>query len=98
MATPGFELGMMLRRAVGENPTCDGIVLGGHGLFTWGQIQQECYENTISIIDELGQFVVEHVEKSELFGERSGLLLLIIVNSRWIFSRSFVAEFRDRVG
>jgi len=34
---PGFELGMMLRRAVGENPTCDGIVLGGHGLFTWGQ-------------------------------------------------------------
>src|SRR5882762_10450491 len=65
---PGFELGMMLRRAVGENPTCDGIVLGGHGLFTWGQIQQECYENTISIIDELGQFVVEHVEKSELFG------------------------------
>ena len=32
--------------------------------------QQECYENTISIIDQLGQFVVDHVEKkgAGLFG------------------------------
>ena len=34
---PGFELGLMLRRAVAENRGCDGIVLGGHGLFTWGE-------------------------------------------------------------
>jgi rhamnose utilization protein RhaD (predicted bifunctional aldolase and dehydrogenase)/NAD(P)-dependent dehydrogenase (short-subunit alcohol dehydrogenase family) len=67
---PGFELAMMLRRAVQESPACDGVVLGGHGLFTWGNTQQECYENTISIIDQLGQFVVEHVEKKDgrLFG------------------------------
>src|SRR6478752_4958020 len=67
---PGFELAMMLRRAVQESPNCDGVVLGGHGLFTWGNTQQECYENTISIIDQLGQFVVEHVEKkgAGLFG------------------------------
>jgi len=67
---PGFELAMMLRRAVQESPDCDGVVLGGHGLFTWGNTQQECYENTISIIDQLGQFVVEHVEKkgAGLFG------------------------------
>jgi len=32
---PGFELAMMLRAAVQQNPGCDGIVLGGHGLFTW---------------------------------------------------------------
>jgi rhamnose utilization protein RhaD (predicted bifunctional aldolase and dehydrogenase)/NAD(P)-dependent dehydrogenase (short-subunit alcohol dehydrogenase family) len=67
---PGFELAMMLRRAVQESPDCDGIVLGGHGLFTWGNTQQECYENTISIIDQLGQFVVDHVDKegAALFG------------------------------
>jgi len=67
---PGFELAMMLRRAVQESPNCDGVVLGGHGLFTWGNTQQECYENTISIIDQLGQFVVDHVEKkgAALFG------------------------------
>src|SRR6202046_2420217 len=33
---PGFELGLWLERAVAENPGVDGIVLGSHGLFTWG--------------------------------------------------------------
>jgi rhamnose utilization protein RhaD (predicted bifunctional aldolase and dehydrogenase)/NAD(P)-dependent dehydrogenase (short-subunit alcohol dehydrogenase family) len=67
---PGFELGMMLRRAVEQNPGADGIILGGHGLFTWGETQRECYENTISVIDELGQFVQDHIaQKGEgLFG------------------------------
>lgn len=59
---PGFELGMMLRDAVNKTPDCDGIVLGGHGLFTWGRTQRECYENTLAIIDQLGQFVLSHIE------------------------------------
>ncbi len=57
---PGFELAMMLKRAVAENPGCDGIVLGGHGLFTWGNTQRESYLNTITIIDQLGQFLNRH--------------------------------------
>ena len=67
---PGFELAMMLRKAVDENPGCDGVVLGGHGLFTWGDTQRECYLNTLTIIDQLGQFVVDHVERrgANLFG------------------------------
>ncbi len=62
---PGFELAMMLKRAVEENPGCDGIVLGGHGLFTWGETQRECYLNTITAIDHLGQFVSAHGEKKK---------------------------------
>jgi rhamnose utilization protein RhaD (predicted bifunctional aldolase and dehydrogenase)/NAD(P)-dependent dehydrogenase (short-subunit alcohol dehydrogenase family) len=67
---PGFELGVMLSEAVKQAPDADGIVLGGHGLFTWGETQRECYVNTITIIDQLGQFVSEHVEKhgEKLFG------------------------------
>jgi rhamnose utilization protein RhaD (predicted bifunctional aldolase and dehydrogenase)/NAD(P)-dependent dehydrogenase (short-subunit alcohol dehydrogenase family) len=67
---PGFELGMMMREAVQKSPDCDGVILGGHGLFTWGSTQRECYENTISIVDQLGRFVQDHVEKkgAELFG------------------------------
>lgn len=57
---PGFELGMMLRRIVKGTPGCDGVVLGGHGLFTWGDTQRECYLNTITIIDQLGQFIERH--------------------------------------
>jgi len=60
---PGFELGMMMKRTIAENPGCDGIVLGGHGLFTWGETHRESYLNTITIIDQLGQFINEHVER-----------------------------------
>src|SRR5471030_80017 len=57
---PGFELAMMLRRAVQASPNCDGVVLGGHGLFTWGDTQRESYLSTITIIDRLGQFIERH--------------------------------------
>ncbi|HEX4308495.1 MAG TPA: bifunctional rhamnulose-1-phosphate aldolase/short-chain dehydrogenase [Acidobacteriaceae bacterium] len=67
---PGFELGLMMRRAVSEKPGCDGIVLGGHGLFTWGETQRACYLNTLTMIDQLGQFVQGHIERKgkDLFG------------------------------
>ncbi|MDQ1693398.1 MAG: hypothetical protein QOH85_933 [Acidobacteriaceae bacterium] len=60
---PGFELAMMLERAVKESPGCDGIVLGGHGLFTWGNTQRESYLNTITTIDQIGQFIEAHRAK-----------------------------------
>ena len=100
---PGFELAMMLRRAVNESPNCDGIILGGHGLFTWGETQRECYENTISIIDQLGQFVLDHVERkgSHLFGDpqcsplqnRRDVALDVLP-----FLRGRVSQFRRLIG
>jgi NAD(P)-dependent dehydrogenase (short-subunit alcohol dehydrogenase family) len=45
---------------VADTPGCDGVVLGGHGLFTWGNTQRESYLNTITIIDQLGQFIERH--------------------------------------
>src|SRR5215471_11277952 len=39
---PGFELALLIEKAVEANPACDGIILGGHGLFTWGDAQQAC--------------------------------------------------------
>jgi rhamnose utilization protein RhaD (predicted bifunctional aldolase and dehydrogenase)/NAD(P)-dependent dehydrogenase (short-subunit alcohol dehydrogenase family) len=63
---PGFELALMLRDAARDNPGCDGILLGGHGLFTWGQTQRECYVNSIRTIDQMGQFVSAHAEAAGL--------------------------------
>jgi rhamnose utilization protein RhaD (predicted bifunctional aldolase and dehydrogenase)/NAD(P)-dependent dehydrogenase (short-subunit alcohol dehydrogenase family) len=65
---PGFELAMMMKRAVEENPGCDGIVLGGHGLFTWGETQRECYLNTLNVIDGIGQFIERHGQGKVRFG------------------------------
>ena len=57
---PGFELGLMLQKVVKETPGCDGIILGGHGLFTWGATQRECYLSSIKTIDQMGEFLREH--------------------------------------
>jgi rhamnose utilization protein RhaD (predicted bifunctional aldolase and dehydrogenase)/NAD(P)-dependent dehydrogenase (short-subunit alcohol dehydrogenase family) len=67
---PGFELALMLRKAVEAQPGCDGIILGGHGLFTWGSTQRECYLNSIKTIDQMGEFVQEHEQRAgrEPFG------------------------------
>jgi len=69
---------------VKQTPDCDGIVLGGHGLFTWGDTQRQCYVNTITIIDQLGQFVSEHLGRrgANLFGGNRTSLLRIISHSR----------------
>ena len=61
---PGFELALMLRKAVDANPGCDGIILGGHGLFTWGATQHECYLSSIRTIDQMGQFIQAHEQKA----------------------------------
>jgi rhamnose utilization protein RhaD (predicted bifunctional aldolase and dehydrogenase)/NAD(P)-dependent dehydrogenase (short-subunit alcohol dehydrogenase family) len=67
---PGFELGMMLRGVVQETPGCDGVVLGGHGLFTWGATQRECYLSTVTIIDQIGQMIARHAKREghKVFG------------------------------
>jgi rhamnose utilization protein RhaD (predicted bifunctional aldolase and dehydrogenase)/NAD(P)-dependent dehydrogenase (short-subunit alcohol dehydrogenase family) len=67
---PGFELALMLKRAVEATPGCDGIILGGHGLFTWGETQQDAYVSSIKTIDQMGEFVQEHAKRGgrPLFG------------------------------
>jgi len=38
---PGFELGLQLKQCLDENPGIRGIMLGSHGLFTWGDTAYE---------------------------------------------------------
>jgi rhamnose utilization protein RhaD (predicted bifunctional aldolase and dehydrogenase)/NAD(P)-dependent dehydrogenase (short-subunit alcohol dehydrogenase family) len=66
---PGFELALLIEKAIRDNPGTEGIILGGHGLFTWGMTQCECYLNSIRTIDEMGEFILEHQKaKGTLFG------------------------------
>jgi rhamnose utilization protein RhaD (predicted bifunctional aldolase and dehydrogenase)/NAD(P)-dependent dehydrogenase (short-subunit alcohol dehydrogenase family) len=104
---PGFELAMMMKRAIAENPGCDGIVLGGHGLFTWGETQRECYLNTLNVIDQIGQFIERHgIAKGESrFGgqviperaDRKGLAIQIapFLRGRISAQRRWIASFTD---
>ncbi len=63
---PGFELALMLERAVKDNPGAEGLILGGHGLFTWGMTQRDCYLNSIHTIDQMGEFILKHPSKKTL--------------------------------
>src|SRR5208283_299496 len=66
---PGFELALMIEKAVRENPGIDGILLGGHGLFAWGATQRECYLNSIHTTDQMGEFIAkQEAQKSAPFG------------------------------
>ncbi len=66
---PGFELALLIEKAVTENPGAEGLILGSHGLFTWGSTPRECYVNSIRTIDQMGEFIAEHrARKPTLFG------------------------------
>jgi NAD(P)-dependent dehydrogenase (short-subunit alcohol dehydrogenase family) len=66
---PGFELALLIERAVKDNPGVEGLILGGHGLFTWGKTHRECYLNSIHTIDQMGEFILRHQsKKGSLFG------------------------------
>src|SRR6218665_3208537 len=47
---PGFELGLMLQRYQAAHPGQRGLVLAGHGLFSWGDDARACYDNTVGLI------------------------------------------------
>jgi rhamnulose-1-phosphate aldolase/alcohol dehydrogenase len=66
---PGFELGLMLKQCVDQNPGIRGIMLGSHGLFTWGDTAYESYINTLEVIERCAQYLEDNYgKKRSTFG------------------------------
>jgi rhamnulose-1-phosphate aldolase/alcohol dehydrogenase len=66
---PGFDLALKLDKALKDNPGIRGIMLGGHGLFTWGDTSFECYINSLEVIDKASEFLQENYgKKRPVFG------------------------------
>lgn len=66
---PGFDLGLQLEKCLIENPGIRGIVLGSHGLFTWGDTSYECYINSLEVIEKASQYIDAKIkEKGIVFG------------------------------
>ncbi len=66
---PGFDLGLKLRQCLDENPGIRGIMLGSHGLFTWGDTAYESYINTLEVIETCAQYLEDNYgKKSKIFG------------------------------
>ena len=66
---PGFDLGLQLENCLNENPGIRGIVLGSHGLFTWGDTSYESYINSLEVIEVASQYIEDKIaERGAVFG------------------------------
>ncbi len=66
---PGFDLGLKLKKCLDENPGIKGIMLGSHGLFTWGDTAYESYINTLEVIERCAEYLEENLgKKRPVFG------------------------------
>ncbi|HEY4935207.1 MAG TPA: class II aldolase/adducin family protein, partial [Puia sp.] len=64
---PGFDLGLKLRQCLDEHPGIRGIMLGSHGLFTWGDTAYESYFNTLEVIETCAEYLEDHSKKDKTF-------------------------------
>ncbi|ALL07923.1 short-chain dehydrogenase [Pedobacter sp. PACM 27299] len=66
---PGFDLGLQLQHCLAENPGIRGIMLGSHGLFTWGDTAYDCYLNTLEVVEKCAAYLeASYGQKGPVFG------------------------------
>lgn len=94
---PGFTLSKWIGEGVRANPRADLVVMGKHGLTTWGETSRECYNHTISVIQEAEDFIVTRRRWRAIFagadvpapsdGERKEVLRQVLPGLRGAVSK-----------
>lgn len=67
---PGFDLGLKLGEMAARHPDYVGVVLGGHGLFTWAETSKACYEMTLRVIQQAADWLAAHEQKPAFGGAK----------------------------
>ena len=67
---PGFDLGLKLGEMASTHPEHVGVVLGGHGLFTWGETAKWCYETTLRIVNQAAEWLAANEKMPPFRGAR----------------------------
>lgn len=65
---PGFELGLQLGAMAQENPHLKGVVLGGHGVFTWGKTSRACYATTMQVLRQADAWIAARIPAQPFAG------------------------------
>lgn len=65
---PGFALSKMIAEAVRNNPDAELVLMEKHGLVTWGDTSEECYQKTISVIHEAEDYIESRIKEETLYG------------------------------
>lgn len=106
---PGFDLGLQLREclqnAEAKGIKLKGIMLGSHGLFTWGDTAYESYVNTLDVIEKCAQYLEDHYDNpfggqkieslSEAQRKNQAALLAPILRGKCGAYHSMVGHFTD---
>ncbi|AMP98992.1 Short-chain dehydrogenase [Pedobacter cryoconitis] len=107
---PGFDLGLQLKQCLDENPGIRGIMLGSHGLFTWGDTAYESYLNTLEVIEICADYLeANYGKKGPTFGgqkiaapeqsvrEKQAAILAPILRGFCSADRHMIGHFTDDV-
>jgi rhamnulose-1-phosphate aldolase/alcohol dehydrogenase len=67
---PGYDLGLKLEKLSKEQPNLKGIILEGHGLFTWGDTAKSCYETTLAMIKRAEDWLNQNIKQPVFGGQK----------------------------
>ncbi|HSM56275.1 MAG TPA: bifunctional rhamnulose-1-phosphate aldolase/short-chain dehydrogenase [Candidatus Sulfomarinibacteraceae bacterium] len=94
---PGFDLGLVMQEACRENPQWKGIVMGQHGLINWANDDKECYDLSLTLIEQAAEYIEARDKGEDTFGgqkyeplsddEREALLVQVLPRLRGMVSQ-----------
>ena len=65
---PGFDLGLVMKEKLKQDPDLKGLVMGQHGLINWAEDDKACYELTLTLIEKAARYIEQHDRGEETFG------------------------------
>jgi rhamnulose-1-phosphate aldolase/alcohol dehydrogenase len=65
---PGFDIGLLIESLIRDNPRAKGVLLGHHGMSSWNDDDQTCYETALEIIDRAASYIEERDRGAMTFG------------------------------
>ena len=65
---PGFDLGLVMKEKVKQDPDLKGLVMGQHGLINWADDDKACYELTLTLIEKAARYIEERDKGDKTFG------------------------------
>ena len=94
---PGFDLGLVMKEKLKQDPELKGLVMGQHGLINWADDDKACYELTLSLIEKAARYIEKHDKGEKTFGgqkyhslneeERDKLLVQLLPKLRGMVSQ-----------
>ena len=65
---PGFDLGLVMKQKLQQDPALKGLVMGQHGLINWADDDKACYELTLNLIEKAARYIEQRNKGDKTFG------------------------------